>query len=128
MKKILLALALISVCFVSCKNNKEKAIIGKWQNVMIITQYQGGSDSLDMKNAKDFTTFREDKTLYITNGKKEANSNYFIRENTLYSFKLGGIDTNRMEIIMLNSKKLSLKMSLPNFENSTMILNYERVD
>ncbi|MBP1629881.1 MAG: hypothetical protein H6Q15_774 [Bacteroidetes bacterium] len=128
MKKILIALAFISISFVSCNKNKEKAIIGKWQNVMIITQYQGGSDSLDMKKAKDFTTFREDKTLYITNGKKEANSNYFIRENTLYSFKLGGMDTNRMEIIMLNSKKLSLKMDLPNFENSTMILNYERVD
>lgn len=128
MKKILFVLALISVCFVSCKKNKEKAIIGKWQIVMNITQYQGGSDSLDVRKANDFTTFREDKTFYITNGKEDKNFNYFIRENTLYYFTLGGMDTNRMEIIMLNSKKLSLKMSLPNFENTTMILNYERVD
>lgn len=127
--KFLLFVGLISSFIIVSCNKKEDKIIGKWQHVLIVEQSLEGSGSLDMtKYPSNINLFREDGTLQISNGREEVNVHYFIRNNQLYSFKIGALDTSIMDIKKLTKDELILQVKFHNQEQRTEDLYYKRVE
>ena len=129
MKRRILLIALgIGVCFsfFSCKSDNSK-IIGKWHHILIVGSSPQGNDTLDMTlYPPNFNTFRQDSTLQITNGQQEVNLRYFIRDNRLYSFQLGSLDTSIMEIKKLTNKDLILEVGINDENQKKESLHYKR--
>lgn len=126
MKRVLLIICVLLL--ISCNKSNQDIIIGKWQTTKIIYSSNIDKDSLDMKDANEFFTFRDDSSMYITNGEKETNAKYYIRDNVLYTFNLGSLDTNKMDIIFLDNKNLSLMKILKEFEDTRMYINLKRLE
>ncbi|MDD2190952.1 MAG: hypothetical protein PHO12_00200 [Bacteroidales bacterium] len=128
-KALIIILVLgITTIFISCKTGDEK-IIGKWQHILIVGNSTQGSDTLDMTQyPPTFNTFRQDKTLLITNGQQEVNVRYFIRDNKLYSYQLGSEDTSIMNIKKLTNKELILEFSINDETQRVESLHYVRKD
>jgi hypothetical protein len=126
--KFALVILLISLSIFSCQK-KDNTIVGKWQHLLIIGQSNLGTDTLDMTQyPPTYNTFREDSTLLVTNGEQEVNVRYFVRENRLYSFALGAIDTSIMEIAKLTSKELILKVMIDHQDQREESLYYKRIE
>src|SRR5690554_4628276 len=126
MKRVIFVFIIATIAFISCKKDNKDLIIGKWQTVEIVYVSNIGKDSLDMRGANEFFTFREDNTMYITNGEKEVNSNYFIKGSIMHSFVMGGSDTVKSQIIKLDNKSLTLSKEMNNFDNSKVYIHLER--
>ncbi|MPL76847.1 hypothetical protein SDC9_22698 [bioreactor metagenome] len=127
--KFLLLVGLISSFIIVSCNKKEDKIIGKWQHVLIVEQSLEGSGSLDMtKYPSNINLFREDGTLQISNGREEVNVHYFIRNNQLYSFKIGALDTSIMDIKKLTNDELILNLKYHDQYQKEVTLYYKRVE
>ncbi|MFA7081006.1 MAG: hypothetical protein WC135_00180 [Bacteroidales bacterium] len=128
-KAVIMILGLaVTTLFISCKNGDGK-IVGKWQHILTIGNSNIGSDTLDMTQYPPlFNTFRQDSTLFITNGQKEVNVRYFIRDSSLYSYLLGAEDTSIMKIKKLTNKELILEVSIGDGSQRKENLYYERKD
>lgn len=127
--KFLLFVGLISSFIIVSCNKKEDKIIGKWQHVLIVEQSLEGSGSLDMtKYPSNINLFREDGTLQISNGREEVNVHYFIRNNQLYSFKIGALDTSIMDIKKLTKDELILNLKFHDQYQKEVTLYYKRVE
>ncbi len=126
MKRVIFVFIIATIAFISCKKDNKDLIIGKWQTVENVYVSDIGKDSLDMRGANEFFTFREDNTMYITNGEKEVNSNYFIKGSIMHSFVMGGSDTVKSQIIKLDNKSLTLSKELNNFDNTKVYIHLER--
>ena len=126
MKRVIFVFIIATIAFISCKKDNKDLIIGKWQTVEIVYVSNIGKDSLDMRGANEFFTFREDNTMYITNGEKEVNSNYFIKGSIMHSFVMGGSDTVKSQIIKLDNKSLTLSKEMNNFDNSKVYIHLEK--
>jgi hypothetical protein len=125
----LLFVGLISSFIIVSCNKKEDKIIGKWQHVLIVEQSLEGSGSLDMtKYPSNINLFREDGTLQISNGREEVNVHYFIRNNQLYSFKIGALDTSIMDIKKLTNDELILNLKYHDQYQKEVTLYYKRVE
>ena len=126
MKRVIFVFIIATIAFISCKKDNKDLIIGKWQTVEIVYVSNIGKDSLDIRGANEFFTFREDNTMYITNGEKEVNSNYFIKGSIMHSFVMGGSDTVKSQIIKLDNKSLTLSKEMNNFDNSKVYIHLEK--
>ena len=127
--KFLLLVGLITAFIIVSCNKKEDKIIGKWQHVLIVEQSLEGSGSLDMtKYPSNINLFREDGTLQISNGREEVNVHYFIRNNQLYSFKIGALDTSIMDIKKLTKDELILNLKFHDQYQKEVTLYYKRVE
>ena len=125
----LLFVGLITAFIIVSCNKKEDKIIGKWQHVLIVEQSLEGSGSLDMtKYPSNINLFREDGTLQISNGREEVNVHYFIRNNQLYSFKIGALDTSIMDIKKLTKDELILNLKFHDQYQKEVTLYYKRVE
>lgn len=130
MKKIIFFLSVVlifSFTIVSCSSMEDK-IIGKWQHVLIVGQSSQGNDTLDMTQyPPTYNVFREDGTLQIYNSQQEENVRYLIRDNKLYSFKLGKTDTAIMEIKKLTKDELILQVKFREDSQRIESLYYKKV-
>lgn len=122
-----IGISFISLLIFGCKP-KEADIVGKWQHILIVSNSPEGIDSLDMTQfPPNYNVFREDSTLFITNGHQEVNVRYFIRGNQLFSFILGSQDTSIMDIEKLSKEELILRIKIHSQDQRVETLHYKRV-
>src|SRR5574344_118828 len=112
----------------SCKQDKAKAIIGKWQHIYIVRLAPKGNDTIDMQGSNTFNSFHEDGTLYITNGDKEVNTRYIVAADSLKTFLLQQKDTVSMSIKQLDKHFLALRFHWKEAQRPDEVLIYKRVD
>ncbi len=124
MKRTILILMIFA--FVSCSKESSVSILGEWMTAELVYDSDLGRDTVNMVGANEFYRFRDDNTLYITNGVDEVNAHYIIRDNELLSFSIGSFDTNRMEIIELTRERLSIYKKMPEFTDTRLYINLIR--
>lgn len=113
-------------CLSSCKQDKSKSLIGKWQHIYIVRLTAEGNDTTDMQGANTFNSFHEDGTLYITNGEKDVNVQYLVKDNALKTFQLNKPDTISMNIKQLDKTFLILQVHWKDSQRPDELLIYKK--